>query len=186
MLRLILAGILSTVALSAQAQNFVPNFEFGAGLTRVDSELEVSDGAGNTVSIEDDSLATKFIGGYRFTPYFGLELNYNFLGELRGEIAPGVGADLDIEQISASALWTRTLATGVEVGARTGFARWDVEGAGVNAEEIGLLYGAFIAAPVGSGFRVRVEFEYSQVREGIGAVAELDGKLLTLALLKSM
>ena len=81
-------------------------------------------GAGQSMVAVGDVAVVDGLGGYQFTPYFGLEGAFTNFGEV--DVTGGVG-ELDAETFSLVAVGTVPFTDRFSAYAKAGFHRWDAE-----------------------------------------------------------
>lgn len=107
---------------------------FAAGVAQAEQSffIDGSVGRASLDGFDDEPTVFRFGGGWRFNPYFGVELGYQDLGESEVDVAIG-GSTPRIEADGAYAgLNLRVPVTaeesGFAFGARAGVLFWDAEG----------------------------------------------------------
>jgi len=153
-----------------------PGFYVGAGIGEATIELD-------DVGFDDGDTAFKLFGGYRFNPYFGIELAY-FDGGTAEEGQAGFPGTIEIEStgVNLSAMVTAPFGEQFELFAKLGYASLDFE---VSANIFGmqvasdddteeeLSYGAGVAFNINESFALRAEYEAFDLDDADASVATI-------------
>jgi opacity protein-like surface antigen len=139
----------------------------GAGVGQFNVEIDNLDDAGDTVAnFDSDDTSFKVFGGWRFAPFFAVELDYIDLGAPEDTIG---GTKIETEISGVAPYLVGTLPLGpIELFARVGYYFYDIE---VNAQNIGslddsdedLAYGAGLGITLFEHLNVRLEYEIIDV-----------------------
>lgn len=173
---LLAAGAMTLAAMPAQAQ--VPGIDFyigaGAGQSNVElDDIEVDD-------FDNKDFAWKVFAGARLLSMFGAELQYFDFGK-----PSGADLDVDYKGLGAYGLFYLPLPAVVDVYAKAGIAKIDVDidGGDFNTDDTQFSYGVGVQLKLGS-WRIRGEYERFKVKDGDLAF-DSTPSLLSLSFAKS-
>ena len=166
-------GMTSAVAMAADAD---PGFYIGAGVG--ESRLEVDE-----VDFDESDTAFKLYGGYRFNPYFSIELAY-FDGGTAEEEQRDLPATLEIESsgVNVSAMVTAPFGENFSLFGKLGYASLDFEVAANvlgerieldDATEEELSFGAGAAYKINENFSLRAEYEAFDIDDVDASIATI-------------
>lgn len=160
----ILALLLGLGAVNAQA-DADSGLYIGAGLGQFNVEVDNLDDAGDVASgFDGDDTSWKIFGGYRFNPYFGVELDYIDFGGPEDQ-----GIEVGISGIAPYLVATLPFANIFEVSAHLGYYFYDVDidtdfGSDSSSDE-DLVYGASFAVVFAKKFDLRLTYEIIDVSD---------------------
>lgn len=145
----------------------------GAGIGQLNVKADDLDDLGPLVDdFDSDATAFKIFGGWRFSPFFALELDYLDLGTPDDTVN---GLNVETSLHGFAPYITGTLPIGpVELFGKVGYLFYDLD-VDVNGAEIGALSGSQedVTYGVGAGITLfdrlhaRLEYEYIDVSETI-------------------
>jgi opacity protein-like surface antigen len=141
----------------------------GAGVGQFNVEIDNLDELGDTVeSFDSDDTTYKVFGGWRFAPFFAVELDYIDLGAPEDTVG---STRLEAEINGVAPYLIGTLPVGpIELFARVGYYFYDIE---LNAQDIGsiddsnedLVYGAGLGITLFEHLHARLEYEIIDISE---------------------
>lgn len=150
---------LAAPAVSAQGTSAtLGNFYIGGGVGAADLEDEVEIEDLGDVDLDDDGTAYKFFGGWRATPYLGIEGGYRNFGEADAGPFSVETTGLDITGVGFLPIGP------VDLFAKGGLIFWDTDGDGgiPDADGEDLMYGVGGQLNIGSLF-FRLESEWFDI-----------------------
>jgi opacity protein-like surface antigen len=170
MKRLLFALSLFVLGISpGLAQENTDGFYVGLGLGQFNVEVDNLDEAGDVASDFDaDDTSWKIFGGWRFNPYFALEVAWIDLGGPEDDVA-GESVEADISGVAPYAV--ATLPLGIfEIFGKVGYYFYDVE---LNVADLDVIdgsdedfvYGAGVGLTFFEGLNFRLEYEIIDVSD---------------------
>jgi OmpA-OmpF porin, OOP family len=165
---------LTMLGATASAADTDPGFYIGAGIG--EATVEIDD-----LGFDESDTAFKLFGGYRFNPYFGIELAY-FDGGTAAETSADFLVPIEIEStgVNLSGIVTAPFGENFTLFGKLGYASIDFEGAAnVLGQQISLgdeteeelSFGAGAAYAINENFSLRAEYEAFDLDDTDASVA---------------
>ena len=161
--------LLAFAAMTARA-DAEKGFYAGGGVGQFNLEIDNLDDAQDAVSdFDSDDTSWKIFAGYRFAPYFAVELDYIDFG---GPEDQGIAVDIS----GLAPYLVGTIPLGIfEISGHLGYYFYDFDvssdGASFGDSDEDLVYGASAAVIIGQRFDLRVMYEIIDVSDADDSTA---------------
>lgn len=156
----ILTGILASLCATA---SFAQDSGFFLGVGAGQFNIKIDDVTG-TQDFDSDDTVYKIFGGYRFNPYFSVELDYIDLGSPKDTVL-NVPVTASINGFAPYAVATIPLGP-IELFGRVGYYFYDVEVKGnavVKDSNEDLVYGVGVGLTFFEKLHTRLEYEFFDI-----------------------
>jgi len=167
MLAVLTSFTLISPAVAAEDRNRNANFFMTLRYTTFKAENLDAPNLPPDSSINENLISLKFGGGYRFTPYFGLELYYIYYGEITDDEVIGEDIGIQASAIVANSIAIWPINTKWDLWGKVGIGDWNF-GTVVDGTEIGPEQGSNLIYSIGVGCNIdydsslRFEYEYTE------------------------